>query len=264
MQRPHLARRCPCLGWPSPVTLKPQPGHSRLQRNRSRSLRTIRCGPPPFFPGGFAGGTGGTVTLSRAAFHSRNQPSRNLVNMNMAANTKPCLLCGNSATGNNRSSEHIVPAALGGTRTVSGFICRQCNSDAGRSCDTALARSFEGLTRLLDISRKKSLPRAQVTDTSDDTPIRVLPGNRMVFGHTTEQEITEGNRRILRITAASEDELRKSVQKIKDRRNLDLDVAAFVEEEETHPRLGPHLSATAQSHRRTQGRQQAWVLPSCH
>ena len=51
----------------------------------------------------------------------------------------------------------------------------------------------------------------------------------MVFGHTTEQEITEGNRRILRITAASEDELRKSVQKIKDRRNLDLDVAAFVE-----------------------------------
>ena len=36
MQRPHLARRCPGLGWPSPVTLKPQPGHSRLQRNFSR------------------------------------------------------------------------------------------------------------------------------------------------------------------------------------------------------------------------------------
>ena len=31
------------------------------------------------------------------------------------------------------------------------------------------------------------------------------------------------------MTAASKDELRKSVQKIKDRRNLDLDVAAFVE-----------------------------------
>ena len=39
LQRPHLARRCPGLGWPSPVTLKPQPGHSRLQRNFSRSLR---------------------------------------------------------------------------------------------------------------------------------------------------------------------------------------------------------------------------------
>ena len=31
--------------------------------------------------------------------------------MNMAANIKLCLLCGNSATGNNRSKEHIIPAA---------------------------------------------------------------------------------------------------------------------------------------------------------
>ena len=97
-----------------------------------------------------------TVGALRQHFTAATNPSRNLVNMNMAANTKPCLLCGNSATGNNRSSEHIVPAALGGTRTVSGFICQKCNSDAGRSCDTALARSFEGLTRLLDISRKKA------------------------------------------------------------------------------------------------------------
>ena len=71
MQRPHLARRCPGWGWPSPLTLKPQPGHSRLQRNFSRSLRTIRCGPPPFFPGGFAGGVVGTVTLSREEISSR-------------------------------------------------------------------------------------------------------------------------------------------------------------------------------------------------
>ena len=149
--------------------------------------------------------------------------------MNMAANTKTCLLCGNSATGNNRSSEHIIPAALGGILTVSGFICRQCNSDAGRSYDAALARSFEGLTRLLDISRQKPLPLARVTYTSDGTPIRVLPGNRLEFGHTTKQEITEGNSRIVRITAASKDELRKPVQTIKDRADLDLDVEAFVE-----------------------------------
>ena len=52
------------------MTLKPQPGHSRLQRNVSRSLGTIRCGPPPFFPGGFAGGSGGRVTLSSTAISS--------------------------------------------------------------------------------------------------------------------------------------------------------------------------------------------------
>ena len=147
----------------------------------------------------------------------------------MATDTNPCLLCGNSATGKNRSSEHIVPAALGGTLTVSGFICQQCNSGAGSSWDAALAQSFEGLTRLLEISRQKPLPRARVTYTSDDTPIRVLPGNRMEFGHTTQKEVIEGTRTTLRVTAASKDELRKSVQKIKDRRNLDLDVEALVE-----------------------------------
>ena len=36
MQRPHLARRCPGWGRPLPVTLKPQPGHSRLQRGDYR------------------------------------------------------------------------------------------------------------------------------------------------------------------------------------------------------------------------------------
>ena len=51
----------------------------------------------------------------------------------------------------------------------------------------------------------------------------------MEFGHTTQKEIIEGNRTTLRVTAASKDELRKSVQKIKDRRNLDLDIEAFVE-----------------------------------
>ena len=85
--------------------------------------------------------------------------------------------------------------------------------------DAALARSFEGLTRLLDISRQKPLPRARVTYTSDGTPIRVLPGNRLEFGHTTKEEITEEKRKIVRITAASKDELRKSVQSIKDRKN---------------------------------------------
>ena len=148
----------------------------------------------------------------------------------MTAHAKSCLLCGNSATGNNRSSEHIIPAALGGTLTVSGFICRQCNSHAGSSFDAALARSFEGLTRLLDISRQKSLPRARVTYTSDGTPIRVLPGNRLEFGHTTKEEITEANRKIVRITASSKGELRKSVQTIKDRKGLDLDVETFVED----------------------------------
>ena len=97
----------------------------------------------------------------------------------MAATANLCVLCGDSASNDDRSSEHIIPAALGGRRTVSGFICEKCNSDAGATCDASLAESLEGWTRLLDISRKDPLPRACVVYTSDGTPVRVLPGNRV-------------------------------------------------------------------------------------
>ena len=36
------------------------------------------------------------------------------------------------------------------------------------------------------------------------------------------------------------------------------------QEKETHSGSGPHLSAAAEGHRRAQGRQHAWLLPSCH
>ena len=145
---------------------------------------------------------------------------------NMAATANLCLLCGDSASGDDRSSEHIIPAALGGRRTVSGFICRKCNSDAGRTCDAALAESLEGWTRLLDISRQDPLPRARVVHTSDGTPVRMLPGNRVELGHPIlPEEFTEGEH----VVARSIGELRQIVQKINNRRNLGLDVAAILE-----------------------------------
>ena len=70
LQRPHLARRCPNWGCPSPVTLKPHPGHSRLQRNLSISLRTFSFRPLPPCSGAFASVSGGRVALSRAATSS--------------------------------------------------------------------------------------------------------------------------------------------------------------------------------------------------
>lgn len=51
----------------------------------------------------------------------------------------------------------------------------------------------------------------------------------MELGHTTQEEFIEGTRTTLRITAPSKEKLREAAQKIKDRRNLDLDVEAFVE-----------------------------------
>ena len=151
----------------------------------------------------------------------------------MAATANLCVLCGDSASGDERSSEHIILAALGGRRTVSGFICRKCNSDAGLTCDASLAASLEGWTRLLEVCRENPLPRASVVCTSDGTPVRVLPGNRVELGHAIlPAEIAEGER----VVARSVGELRQIVQKINDRRNLGLDVEAILENATTSSR----------------------------
>ena len=52
------------------LTLNPQPGHSRLHRIFSIFLRTFSFRPLPPFSGGFAGVSGGRVTLSSTAISS--------------------------------------------------------------------------------------------------------------------------------------------------------------------------------------------------
>ena len=49
-----------------------------------------------------------------------------------------CWLCETLLTEENRSREHIIPAALGGKRTVADFLCRRCNNSTGSKWDAAL------------------------------------------------------------------------------------------------------------------------------
>ena len=49
-----------------------------------------------------------------------------------------CWICETLLTEGNRSREHIIPAALGGKRTVANFLCRCCNNSTGSKWDAAL------------------------------------------------------------------------------------------------------------------------------
>ena len=142
----------------------------------------------------------------------------------MAATTNICVLCGNSASGANRSREHIIPKALGGRWTVSGFTCLNCNIKAGDTIDKALAKSFEDMIRLLEISRENPLPLSRrVHRLSDGTPVRTLSSNRAELAYPIiPKEITQGSQ----IVARSMDELRHIIQTMNDRRNAGIDVGA--------------------------------------
>ena len=142
--------------------------------------------------------------------------------------TRICALCLGPVTGEDQSKEHILLAALGGRRTVSGFICRTCNSKTGNTWDASLANDLEDLARLLDISRERGSVRPRVFYTSEGLPIRVLPGNRVQLGHQSVKEFNDGNRKGVTIIAGSSDELRQMARRISERRRITEDVDTLV------------------------------------
>ena len=139
-----------------------------------------------------------------------------------------CTLCGGRVTGDDQSKEHILLAALGSWRTVSGFICRSCNSETGKSWDAVLSGDLEDLARMLNISRERGPVRPRIFYTSEDLPIKVLPGNRVELGHTSVKPFNDGSREGKTVIAGSTDELREIAQKINDRRPLTEDVDAIL------------------------------------
>ena len=148
--------------------------------------------------------------------------------------TATCTLCKGPAVGEQHSQEHIIAAAMGGRRTVSGFICRTCNSNKGSTWDAALANDLQDLARILDISRERGPVRPKTVYTSGGMPVQVLPGNRIKLAHPTVEESTDGDRTIVHIEARSVEEFREIAQKKIGRRKLNQDVDRLMEGASVH------------------------------
>ena len=69
-----------------------------------------------------------------------------------------CWLCDCGITDKNDAKEHIIPDAIGGRRTVRGFVCKACNNETGRSWDAVVARQLQGAGLLFGIARQKGTP----------------------------------------------------------------------------------------------------------
>ena len=148
--------------------------------------------------------------------------------------TATCALCKGQAVGEQHSQEHIIAAAMGGRRTVSGFICRTCNSNKGSTWDAALANDLEDLARILNISRERGPVRPKTVYTSGGVPVQVLPGNRIKRAHPTVKESTDGDRTTVHIAAGSVEKLREIAQTLIGRRKLNQDVDRLVEGASVH------------------------------
>ncbi len=68
---------------------------------------------------------------------------------------KRCVICGKLITDENRSSEHVIHNAIGGTLEDDGIYCKSCNSQYGTEDDKDFAKIFAPLMHKLDIRRSR-------------------------------------------------------------------------------------------------------------
>ncbi|SCB23500.1 HNH endonuclease [Rhizobium multihospitium] len=80
-----------------------------------------------------------------------------------------CAICDQPITAEKKTKEHIIPEAIGGRREATDFICRPCNSGAGRTWDGELISQLNPLRLLFGVKRQRgTTPDLRVTTTAGE------------------------------------------------------------------------------------------------
>lgn len=142
-----------------------------------------------------------------------------------------CWLCGVALTSETDSKEHIIPQAIGGRKTVSGFICKHCNNETGAAWDARLLKFLEFITMFVNPSREDGKRTPAVNATGDDGLDYLIPPRSpgkplvpiMKHPRVSEKSIRE-DKIIIEGTFESEAEARTALEKMKNRKYHDIDV----------------------------------------
>ena len=132
-----------------------------------------------------------------------------------------CILCERDALSKaNRTREHIIPNAIGGRKTVTGLICKSCNSQTGASWDAKLARQLELLGTIVGTSRQHGKPARVTAETLHGSKVRIGQGGMATIGHVMVEKAETEEGTVYTILAPSKQESLKTEAEIikKDRR----------------------------------------------
>ena len=165
----------------------------------------------------------------------REQQSEDLPKTRMT-----CALCGISLTGENKSTEHVIPNALGGRKTVKTFICARCNGRTGAKWDNQLVLQLRPLCTMLNISRARGQNQPFVVKTLSDRNLAVNPDGSMTTAEPVFESRKHDDRTVVKIRARTLREMRKMVSGLKKKHpNIDVDevmqMAEAAQEYSTEP-----------------------------
>ena len=114
---------------------------------------------------------------------------------------KTCALCAKQFTVSNTSKEHIIPNAIGGRKTISSFICVDCNNSTGADWDKELVNQLRPLCTMLNIKRGRRSNQDFNVETINGRKLTVRPDGSMTIAQPVVDVRNLGDKTEIKIQA---------------------------------------------------------------
>jgi len=145
-----------------------------------------------------------------------------------------CPLCKCPIEPANDTEEHIIPQAIGGRRTVTGFICVACNNATGATWDKALFEELRWFVVMLGTKRERGPAKQIRVDTVSGTAYELSPDGGV--SHLKPVVLAAEDGKSYRIQARSVDEARMLLRQLQRRfPNVDVEGALASAEASSRP-----------------------------
>lgn len=137
-----------------------------------------------------------------------------------------CIKCNNKlifdGPNKNTSVEHIIPNAIGGKLKSSKLLCKKCNSDYGKECDSELCKQLKFITVMLNPSRDRQTNL--IFKTSNNEKYDISSNGKLVLKKPQIKQEKNGEHIHYEITSRSRDETNQILRKLKKKYpNLDIE-----------------------------------------
>ena len=135
-----------------------------------------------------------------------------------------CWLCDGPIAEINTKGEHIIPNAIGGRRTLKGFLCSKCNRSTGSTWDAALAKNLNYFGLLFETKRQRGNVPPMTATTAAGDELTIQGGNIPTIAKPTHRVTRDEKGGVrLEISARSRKEARDMLEGFK-RKYPQLDV----------------------------------------
>lgn len=128
-----------------------------------------------------------------------------------------CSLCNTSFNKTKDSDEHIIPQSIGGKKTVTGFICENCNNTKGNEWDSKLAKHLNPLSIFFNIKRERGeVPSMKLnTDTGHEYVVSASGEISLPKPIYEEIDLPDEKKITIHIKARNEKEAQQQIMRAK-------------------------------------------------